>query len=87
MSDRERLKLFNELCKICSRHRVIPKSMHIPDCSEHATPVEHIGGFSSVSRSTYEGYQVAIKDVNLYTVNLSEILSASNLSHHPIHLY
>jgi hypothetical protein len=33
-SDRERLKLLNKLCKTCSRHRVIPKSMHIPDCSK-----------------------------------------------------
>jgi hypothetical protein len=34
LSAQERLKLLNKLCKTCSRHRVIPKSMHIPDCSK-----------------------------------------------------
>jgi len=59
MSDRERLKLLNKLCKICSQHRVIPNSMYIPDCSEDSTEVES-GGFADVSRGTYEERQVAI---------------------------
>jgi hypothetical protein len=49
MPDRERLKLFNKLCKTCSRHRVIPKSMHIPDCSEGSVEVEY-GGFATSHR-------------------------------------
>ncbi|KAF9642386.1 kinase-like protein [Thelephora ganbajun] len=60
MSDRERVKLFNELCKTCSKNRVIPTSMHIPDCSEDATQI-YVGGFGTVSKSTYEGHQVAVK--------------------------
>jgi len=79
MPDRERLKLFNELCKTCSRHRVIPKSMHIPDCSEGSVEVE-CGGFANVSQSTYEGRRVAVKVVRVYvTSDLEVILSVSLL--------
>jgi hypothetical protein len=79
MSGHERLKLFNKLCKTCSRHRVIPKSMHIPDCSEASPPVEH-GGFADVSRGTYQGRQVAIKVVRVYTTtDLDVILRVSLL--------
>jgi len=77
MSDRERLKLFNRLCKTCSRHRVIPKSMHIPDCSKDSVEVE-CGGYANVSRGTYGGRRVAIKVVRVYTVSdLDVILSVS----------
>jgi len=78
--DRERLKLLNKLCKTCSRHRVIPKSMQIPDCSEGSVEVES-GGFANVSRSTYEGRWVAVKVVRVYvTSDLDVILSVSLLS-------
>jgi len=45
MPDRERVKLLNKLCKICSRHRVVPKSMHVPDYTESSVEVE-CGGFA-----------------------------------------
>ena len=77
--DRERLKLLNELCKICSRHRVIPKSMHIPDCLEGTVEVES-GGFADVSQGTYEGRRVAIKVVRAYiTSDLDLIRSVRTL--------
>lgn len=79
MSDREWLKLFNELCKTCSRHRVIPKSMHIPDCSRDATQVEYVGGFSNVSKSTFEGHLVAVKVLHVFTNNINSVLSVSDL--------
>jgi len=79
MPDHDRLKLFNKLCKTCSRNRVIPKSMHIPDCSEGSVEVE-CGGFANVSQSTYEGRRVAIKAVRVYvTSDLDVILSVSLL--------
>ena len=85
MSDRERLKLLNELCKTCSRHRVIPKSMHIPDCSEDSVEVES-GGFADVSRGTHEGHLVAIKVVRAYvTSDLDLIRSVSAYLRHYIH--
>ena len=79
MSDRERSKLLNKLCKICSRHLVIPTSMHIPDCSEGSVEVE-CGGFADVSQGTYEGRRVAIKVVRAYvTSDLDLIRSVSVL--------
>jgi len=79
MSDRERLKLFNKLCKICTRHSVIPTSMHIPDRLEDTVEVES-GGFADVSRGTYKGRQVAIKVVRAYvTSDLNLIRSVSAL--------
>jgi len=80
MSSQERLKLFNKFCKTCSRHRVIPKSMHIPDCSEGSVEVTS-GGYADVSQGVYEGRQVAIKVVRVYTTSdLDVILSVSLLS-------
>ena len=79
MSDGERLRLFNKLCKTCSRHYVIPTSMHIPDCSEDSTEVES-GGFADVSQGTYGRRRVAIKVVRVYvTDNLDVIRSVSVL--------
>ena len=85
MSDRERLKLFNRLCKTCSRHRVIPKSMHIPDCLKDSVEVE-CGGYANVSQGTYKGRQVAIKVVRVYITDLDVVLSVS-LPPMPLHLY
>ena len=77
MSDRERLKLLNKLCKTCSRHRVIPKSMHIPDCSKGSVEVER-GGIANVSQGTYRGRRVAIKVVRVCLMDdLDVILSVS----------
>jgi len=73
MPDHKRLKLFNELCKNCSRHQVVPKSMHIPDCSEGSVEVE-CGGFANVFRSTYKGCQVAIKVVRMYITSDTDII-------------
>jgi hypothetical protein len=79
MSDPERLKLINKLCKTCSRHRVIPKSMHIPDCSRDSVEVER-GGFANISQGKYQGRRVAIKVVRVYiTSDLDVILSVSLL--------
>lgn len=79
MPDRERLKLFNKLCKTCSRHQVIPKSMHIPDCSMGSYEVES-GGYANVSQGTYKGRRVAIKILRVYiTSDLDVIRSVSVL--------
>ena len=73
MSDRERLRLFNELCKTCSRHHVIPGSMRLPDCSEGSVEVED-GGYADVSLGTYEGRQVAIKAVRTYVTSDFDVI-------------
>ena len=80
MPDRERLKLFNKLCKKCSRHRIIPKSMNIPDCLKGSEEVE-CGGFADILHSTYQGRRVAVKVVRVYvTSDLDLILSVSLLN-------
>jgi len=84
MSDRERLKLLNKLCKTCSRHRVIPTSMHIPDCSEDSVEVE-CGGFADVSRGTYEGRQVAIKVVRTYVTSDLDVIRSVSVLPTPSH--
>jgi len=78
MPDLERLKLLNKLCKTCSRNRVVPKSMNIPDCSEGSVEVQ-CGGFSSVSQSTYEGRQVAVKVVRMYVADDLDIILGVSL--------
>ena len=79
MSDRDRLKLFNKLCKTCSRYHTIPRSMHIPDCSKDSVEAEY-GGFANVLQGMYEGRQVAIKVVRVYlTDDLDMIRSVSVL--------
>jgi hypothetical protein len=79
MSDRERLKLLNKLCKTCSRHRVIPKSMHIPDCSKGSVEVER-GGFANVSQGTYRGHRVAIKVVRVCLMDDLDVILSVSLS-------
>ncbi|KAF9791978.1 kinase-like domain-containing protein, partial [Thelephora terrestris] len=70
MSDKERGKFLNELCRICSQHCVIPKSMHIADGLNDATEVEYMGGSSRVSRSTYGEHQLAVKALNMRAQDL-----------------
>ena len=79
MTDRDRLKLFNELCKMCSRLRIIPKSMHVPGLSTDDTQVQYGGGFSITSEGTYEGYRVAIKVLHVYSNNLNTVINVSDL--------
>jgi hypothetical protein len=79
MSDQERLKLLNKLCKACSRHRVIPKSMHIPDCSKGAVEVER-GGFANVLQGTYKGRRVAIKVVRVCLMDDLDVVLSVRLS-------
>ena len=77
LSAQERLKLLNKLCKTCSRHRVIPKSMHIPDCSKGSVEAER-GGFADVSQGVYQGRRVAIKVVRVCLMDdLDGVLSVS----------
>ena len=86
MPDRERLKLLNELCKTCSRHGVIPKFMHVPDCSEGSIEVE-CGGFANVSQGMYEGRQVAIKVVRMYVTSDMDIILSVSLLPLPLYTY
>jgi len=84
MSDRERVKLLNKLCKTCSRHLVIPTSMHVPDCSEDSVEVES-GGFADVSQGTYKGRRVAIKLVRVYITSDLDLIRSVSISPTPLY--
>jgi len=84
MLDRERLKLFNKLCKTCSQHHVIPTSMQIPDCSEDSVEVE-CGGFADVSQGTYEGRRIAIKVVRAYVTSDLGLIRSVSVSPAPLY--
>jgi len=66
VSDRDRHDLLNILCKLCSRQRMIPKSMHMTNCLNGELIEEYDGGHASVFRDKHEGCPVAIKIVRLY---------------------
>ena len=76
LSGRERIELFNKLCKTCSRHHVVPTSMLIPDCSGDSVKVAS-GGFADVSQGKYKGLRVAIKVLRVYTDTLDLIRDVS----------
>jgi hypothetical protein len=74
----ERQKLLSMLCKVCSRHRVIPKSMHIPDCSKGAVEAGR-GGFANVLRGTYKGHRVAIKVIRVCLADDLDVIFSVSL--------
>ena len=83
-SDRERHELLNILCKLCSRQRMIPKSMHMTNCLNGELIEEYDGGHASVFRDKHEGCPVAIKIVRLYlTSDFDKSLSVRMLFLYP----
>jgi len=83
MLDWERLELLNKLCKTCGQHRVIPTSMHIPDCSEDSVEIES-GGFLNVSRGMHEGRQVAIRVVRAYVTSDLDVIRGVSIFPAPL---
>ena len=78
MPDKKRLKLFNELCKTCSRQRLLPRSMLIPDHSWESEGDECYGGQATVLQCTFKGRRVAVKVPLLYLASdFDSILSVS----------
>ena len=52
---------------------MIPKSMHIPDCSKDSVEVQ-CGGFADISRGMYDGRQIAIKVVRAYVTDDLDVI-------------
>ena len=79
LPDQERQRLFNEFCKACSRYRMVPTSMYMPDCLQGAVEAAH-GGSATVWQNMYNGVCVAVKVFNIYpTSNVDDLLSVSVL--------
>ena len=88
MPQAEQLKLLNHLCKKCSRQRLLPTSMLIPDRSWEPMGEDRYGGQTTVSRCTYKGRQVAVKAPYLYlTSDFDAILSVSISPAHTLHQF
>ena len=76
--DEDRHKLLNILCKMCSRQRMIPKSMHVGERLNGELIVEYNGGQAIVYRAEHNGRAVAVKTVRIYlTSDFSKCLSVS----------
>jgi hypothetical protein len=63
---------------MCSRHRVTPKSMHIPDCSKGSVEAKR-GGFANVSQGTYKGRRVAIKVIRVHLMDDLDVIYSVSL--------
>ena len=64
--DRDRHELLNILCKMCSRQRMVPKSMHVDSCLNGELIEEYNGGHATVFRGEHKGRPVAVKSVRIY---------------------
>ena len=82
----DRHELLNLLCKMCSRQRMIPKSMHATNCLNGNLIEECHGGYANIFRGEHKGRPVAVKILRLYltsdvdkrfSVSLSRIPEAS----------
>jgi len=90
MSGEGQLKRFNELCKMYSRHRLLPRSTRILDHSWESTDDDHdrYGGQAVASQRTHKGKQVAAKVPYLYlTSEFDSILSVSVSSIRTFHRF
>jgi hypothetical protein len=73
VSDNERARFLNILCKTCSRQRSVPKSMRIPCSYTEPAAEQHQGGYANVFKGEERGRSVAIKVVRRYLTNDHEV--------------
>ena len=62
----DRHQLLNMLCKVCSRQRMIPKSMYTVERLNGELVEEYDGGHAIISRAEHNGRRVAVKTVRIY---------------------
>jgi len=62
----DRHQLLNDLCKMCSRRRVVPTSMRTVSCLKGEPTEEYNGGHGIIFRSELKGHAVAVKTLRLY---------------------
>ena len=64
-----RRKYLATLCKICSHHVLIPRSMQIPLCYNRTEDPRYEGGFAKVWKGEHEGMEVAAKVLKVIEKN------------------
>lgn len=57
------------LCWICSRHALLPKSLHIPFCYDRLDTPLYCGGFADVWKGEHQGRHVAVKVLRVYSTS------------------
>ena len=62
----DRHKLLNILCKTCSRHRMIPTSIHMDKRLSRELIEEDSRGQANIFRTEHNGRQAAVKTVRIY---------------------
>ena len=67
--DQDRHGLLNILCKMCCRHRMIPKSMLVGEHLNGELIEEYDGGQATVFRGKYKDRPVAVKTVHIYVTS------------------
>lgn len=76
VSDQERTRFLNILCKMCSRQRSVPSSMHANCWYDDQKAEDSFGGFANVFKGVDRGRPVAVKVVRLdSTSDLEKCLS------------
>ena len=71
-------KCLSALCRICSRQAVLPKSLQIPICYNRLGTPLYRGGFADVWKGEYEGCEVAVKVLRVYsTSDIAKVTSVS----------
>lgn len=67
-----RIRCLRFLCKICSRHALLPASLVIPVSYDRTkAPMCH-GGFADVWKGISRGLEVVVKELKLYQCNDQE---------------
>jgi len=81
--DEDRHRLINILCKMCSRQRMIPTSMHVNQRLSGDLIEEYDGGHAIISRAKHNGRLVAVKTARIYlTSDFGKCVSVSKVSAH-----
>ena len=57
------------LSRICSHHRLVPRSIQIPLCYDRTEEPRYEGGFAKVWKGEHEGIEVAVKVLKVFDTN------------------
>ena len=83
--DQDRHELLNILCKMCSRQRMIPKSMHMDKRLNGELIEEYDGGHATIFRGEHKDRPVAVKVVRVYlTSDFGKCFSVRALAPHDL---